>query len=51
MAGMGASAAPAIFYQDEAAGQLQQQLGAPSPELLTQILGRALSSGRRARQG
>ena len=38
MAEMGASATPAIFYQDEA-GQLQQQLGAPSPELLTQILG------------
>lgn len=38
MAEMGASATPAIFYQDEA-GQLQQQLGAPSPELLIQILG------------
>ena len=38
MAEMGASATPAIFYKD-ASGQLRQQLGAPSAELLIQILG------------
>ncbi|WP_298188614.1 thiol:disulfide interchange protein DsbG [uncultured Pseudomonas sp.] len=38
MAEMGASATPAIFYKDES-GQLRQQLGAPSPEVLKQIMG------------
>ncbi len=38
MAEMGASATPAIFYQDES-GQLRQQLGAPRPDELKQIMG------------
>ena len=38
MTEMGASATPAIFYQDEN-GRLRQQLGAPRPEVLEQIMG------------
>lgn len=38
MTEMGASATPAIFYQDES-GQLRQQLGAPRPDVLKQIMG------------
>lgn len=38
MAEMGASATPAIFYPDEN-GQLRQQQGAPSPDVLNQIMG------------
>jgi thiol:disulfide interchange protein DsbG len=38
MAELGASATPAIFYLDES-GQLLQQLGAPGPQVLKQIMG------------
>jgi len=38
MAEMGVSATPAIFYPDES-GQLRQQRGAPSPDVLKQIMG------------
>ena len=38
MTEMGAAATPAIFYQDEN-GRLRQQLGAPRPEVLEQIMG------------
>ena len=38
MAEMGVAATPAIFYPDES-GQLRQQRGAPSPDVLKQIMG------------
>lgn len=38
MAEMGVAATPAIFYPDEN-GQLRQQRGAPSPDVLKQIMG------------
>jgi thiol:disulfide interchange protein DsbG len=38
MTEMGASATPTIFYQDEN-GQLRQQMGAPRPDALEQIMG------------
>lgn len=38
MGEMGASATPAIYYLDEQ-GRLQQQQGAPRPEMLEQIMG------------
>ena len=38
MAEMGVAATPAIFYPDED-GQLRQQRGAPSPDVLKQIMG------------
>ena len=38
MAEMGVAATPAFFYPDES-GQLRQQRGAPSPDVLKQIMG------------
>lgn len=38
MSNLGASATPAIFYQDDQ-GRLQQQMGAPQPEKLKEIFG------------
>jgi len=39
MGEMGASATPAIYYQDDA-GRLQQHQGAPRPDVLKQIMGK-----------